>query len=103
MVVQLRAREQPVFPQGSLRHSNALVNGKNACKSPTSDPLHNHYLGARLNRQQKYVICRYFKPSDRLEPSTPSLPSSHEAGIAGTAGNPEAGKPRKKRESAEEE
>jgi hypothetical protein len=25
-------------------------------------------------RQQKYSICRYLKPSDGLEPSTPSLP-----------------------------
>ena len=43
------------------------------------------------------------KPSDGLEPSTPSLPSSNEAGTAGTAGKPRVRKPRKKKETAEDE
>jgi len=39
------------------------------------------------------------KPSDGLEPSTPSLPSSNEEGNTGKAGTPRARKPRKKKES----
>jgi hypothetical protein len=35
------------------------------------------------------------KPSDGLEPSTPSLPSSDEKGTVGKAGKPRAQKPRK--------
>jgi hypothetical protein len=31
-------------------------------------------LPAIQHRQQKMPLCRYFKPSDGLEPSTPSLP-----------------------------
>jgi hypothetical protein len=49
-------------------------------------------------------ICGDFvKPSDGLEPSTPSLPLSDEAGSAGKAGKPRARKPRKKKESTEDE
>ena len=43
------------------------------------------------------------KPSDGLEPRTPSLPSSGEAGSAGKRGNSRARKPRKKKETAEDE
>jgi len=48
-------------------------------------------------------ICRYFKPSDGLEPSTPSLPFSDELGSAGKGGEPRARKPRKEKESPQEE
>jgi hypothetical protein len=43
------------------------------------------------------------KPSDGLEPSTPSLPSSDEVGSEGKTGKPRARKPRKKSESLEDE
>jgi hypothetical protein len=56
------------------------------------------------SRENKPLICSGFcKPSDGLEPSTPSLPWSDEAGTAGKAGKPRARKPRKKRESADDE
>jgi len=43
------------------------------------------------------------KPSNGLEPLTPSLPSSDEEGSAGTGGKPRARKPHKKKESAEDD
>jgi len=43
------------------------------------------------------------KPSDGLEPSTPSLPSSNESGAAGKGGQPRARKPRKKKETLDDE
>jgi hypothetical protein len=43
------------------------------------------------------------KPSDGLEPSTPSLPFSAEEGTAGKRGSPRPRKPRKRRGSAESE
>jgi hypothetical protein len=43
------------------------------------------------------------KPSDGLEPSTPSLPSSNEVGTEGNVGKPRAPKQRKKEESGEDE
>ena len=49
------------------------------------------------------ILAGSFKPSDGLEPSTPSLPSSNEAG---TAGNHGSGRPRKSgklKETAEDE
>jgi hypothetical protein len=45
----------------------------------------------------------FAKPSDGLEPSTPSLPSSDEAGTKGTGGKPRAQKPRKKKKTPENE
>jgi hypothetical protein len=51
----------------------------------------------------KTADLHLFKPSDGLEPSTPSLPLSNEEGSEGTTGKPRAGKPRKKREWFEEE
>jgi hypothetical protein len=54
--------------------------------------------------REKVWICRSFvEPSDGLEPSTPSLPWSAEAGTPGTAGKPRASYPRKKKGSAEAE
>ena len=49
------------------------------------------------------LICRYFKPSDGLERSTPSLPSSIEVGTAGKGGKPRARKSRKEKESPADE
>ena len=49
------------------------------------------------------LICRYFKPSDGLEPSTPSLPWSDEEGTAGAAGKSRAPKPRKTKASLGDE
>jgi hypothetical protein len=47
-------------------------------------------------RGNKKAICWPFvKPSNGLEPLTPSLPSSNEPGSAGGAGKPRARKPRK--------
>ena len=43
------------------------------------------------------------EPSDGLEPSTPSLPLSNEAGHEGKSGKPRARKPRKEAESADKE
>ena len=51
----MASRETPAIP-GSL-----------ASLTVTPLPVIQH-------RQQKMLICRYFKPSDGLEPSTPSLP-----------------------------
>jgi hypothetical protein len=48
-------------------------------------------------------ISSLLKPSDGLEPSTPSLPSSKETERAGKAEKPRARKPRKNKESAEDE
>ena len=55
------------------------------------------------HRQQKQVICRYFKPSDGLEPSTPSLSSSDEEGSAGNRGSRRPKNSRKLKESPEDE
>ena len=53
-------------------------------------------------RQRKELISRHFaKPSDGLEPSTPSLPFSAEAGSEGKRGKPRARKPSKKRNRPE--
>src|SRR5207247_7695019 len=41
---------------------------------PPVDPLLTRARDQRQNRQLNIAICRYFKPSDGLEPSTPSLP-----------------------------
>jgi hypothetical protein len=54
--------------------------------------------------KRKSAVCSAFaEPSDGLEPSTPSLPSSNEAGTAVKSGNPRALKSRKKKESPEDE
>ncbi len=51
-------------------------------------------IRGRPCRQQKELNCKDFaKPSDRLEPSTPSLPSEEER--AGTSGSSRARKRRK--------
>jgi hypothetical protein len=52
-----------------------------------------------------YPIYRDFmsKPSDGLEPSTPSLPWSVGMGSAGSAGTPRAGNPHKKEQSPDDE
>ena len=53
---------------------------------------------------KKPVICSDFsKPSDGLEPSTPSLPLSDEAGTAGKAGKPGARRRRKTPEPSADE
>jgi hypothetical protein len=47
-------------------------------------------------------LLAFSKPSNGLEPFTPSLPSSNEAGSEGKSGKPRARKPRNKKESAED-
>jgi hypothetical protein len=58
---------------------------------------------ARRPSKKKAICWPFVKPSDGLEPSTPSLPLSNEEGSEGTTGKPRAGKPRKKKEWFEEE
>jgi hypothetical protein len=50
-----------------------------------------------------WPICRRFKPSDGLEPSTPSLPFSAEEERAGKRGKPRTRKRRKPKESPQNE
>jgi hypothetical protein len=66
--------------------------------------IHRTFDVEQVDLNEKAPTCGAFaEPSDGLEPSTPSLPLSDEAGSAGTAGKPRARKPRKKKESPEEE
>jgi hypothetical protein len=59
---------------------------------------------ATTRTPSKLRICSdFFKPSVGLEPTTPSLPSSDEAGTKGTGGKPRAQKPRKKKKTPENE
>jgi hypothetical protein len=54
--------------------------------------------------KENLLICGIFaKPSDGLEPSTPSLPSSNEDGTEGTGGKPRARTSRKTEKSPDEE
>jgi len=58
----------------------------------------------QVSSKEKGAFCGAFaEPSDGLEPSTPSLPSSNEPGTAAKGGKPRARKPRKKKESPEDE
>jgi hypothetical protein len=60
------------------------------------------YGAAPDNKNPRFPgIYSLVKPSDGLEPSTPSLPSSDES--EGTSGNPRARKPHKETESDEDE
>ena len=53
---------------------------------------------------EKLLICSgFFKPSSGLEPETPSLPFSDEAGSTGKRGTLRARKPRNKKESPGDE
>jgi hypothetical protein len=74
----------------------------------TVDPLFvEEVLYGVKNGNNQAAICSGFifseEPSDGLEPSTPPLPSSDDARSAGTRGPPRARKPRKKKESPENE
>ena len=52
---------------------------------------------------EKALACGVLvKPSNGLEPLTPSLPWSNEEGSAGKGGKPRARNPRKKKESPED-
>jgi hypothetical protein len=57
----------------------------------------------RFEATKKAICWPFVKPSDGLEPSTPSLPSSDEAGSAGRRGTSWAQKPRRNKESAADE
>ena len=52
---------------------------------------------------KKIRFAGILEPSSGLEPETSSLPSSNEEGSAGKGGKPRARKPRKKKESPEDE
>jgi hypothetical protein len=69
----------------------------------TANPLLKKEVLDALRTATRTSALRGFKPSPGLEPGAASLPSSNEAGTAGKRGKPRARKPRKKRESSEDE
>jgi hypothetical protein len=85
---RLQARILPgpnSFQPARLR--NWRCEGAKACESPPRWPPPYSSPGSCLKRQQEVSVCRTFKPSDGLEPSTPPYHGGSQGVLAGTHGH----------------
>src|SRR5262249_47547399 len=96
----------PPSHRGASRSPIPLFRPRSCSSTTVGGRSWGHVAGrsraGRIGTRQQKAICRPFrKPSDGLEPSTPSLPSSTAAGTGGRGGGGGEERGKKKKESLE--